>query len=189
MTSEVEPDLYKSTKDTSSNMSQNYNRPYNQTMFENTTVIVDYTDIYGNMSNSTSTAETVHDKSYSKDIRLITLYLTIILGTIGGMLVLLWMWTRLKARVNSLSRVNSFILNLTVADLLVIGFACLPQLVWEYVDREWIAGEFMCKIVKFLQSFTMMLSTNMLVVIAIDRHQAILKPLKTPIAVSSSLCK
>jgi hypothetical protein len=45
-------------------------------------------------------------------------------------------------------------------------------------NREWYAGAFMCKFIKFLQSFTMMASTNVVVVIAIDRHQAIRAPLK-----------
>ena len=132
--------------------------------------------------------ESVHDKDYNKRIRIATLYITIIIGTIGGALVFAWMWNnrRLKSRVNSLSRVNSFILNLTVADLMVMLLAVLPQLIWEYQDnRVWLAGEFMCKFIKFLQSFSMMASTNMLVVIAIDRHQAITKPLKTPMAVMS----
>lgn len=131
--------------------------------------------------SSTSICGTVHDMKYNESIRLISLYVMIILGTVGGILVLLWMWNnrRLNRRMNSLSRVNSFILNLTVADLMVVLLAILPQLVWEYQEnREWYAGAFMCKFIKFLQSFTMMASTNVVVVIAIDRHQAIRAPLK-----------
>ena len=131
--------------------------------------------------NKSSICGTVHDMKYNESIRLISLYVMIILGTVGGILVLLWMWNnrRLNRRMNSLSRVNSFILNLTVADLMVVLLAILPQLVWEYQEnRGWYAGAFMCKFIKFLQSFTMMASTNVVVVIAIDRHQAIRAPLK-----------
>lgn len=130
-------------------------------------------------------ANSVHDIELDKSVRLLILYLTIVLGIVGGLLVLLWMACnkRLTRKVNHLSRVNSFILNLTVADLCVILLAVLPQLIWEYRDREWIAGAAMCKIVKFLQTFSITCSNYMLVVIAIDRHQAIRYPLKESIAV------
>lgn len=129
----------------------------------------------------------VHDKAYIPTVRITTLYATIFIGTLGAVLVLLLMWSnrRHKSRLSSFSRVNSLILNLTIADLLVMFFAVLPQLVWEYQDqREWLGGAFLCKTIKFLQSFTLMASTNMVVIIAIDRHQAITKPLKSPWAVS-----
>ena len=134
-------------------------------------------------------ANSVHDIELDKSVRLLILYLTIVLGIVGGLLVLLWMACnkRLTRKVNHLSRVNSFILNLTVADLCVILLAVLPQLIWEYRDREWIAGPAMCKIVKFLQTFSITCSNYMLVVIAIDRHQAIRYPLKESIAVSCLL--
>ncbi|XP_060080001.1 cephalotocin receptor 2-like [Ylistrum balloti] len=141
---------------------------------------------FSNDTGNVTRCRSVHDKEYNKKIRIINLYITLILGTLGGIMVLAWMSNnrRLKTRMNSLSRVNSFILNLTIADLAVMFLAVLTQLIWEYQDnREWRAGAFLCKMVKFCQSFTLMASTNMLVVIAIDRHQAILRPLKTPIAV------
>ena len=134
-------------------------------------------------------ANSVHDIQLDKSVRLAILYLTIIFGIIGGLLVLLWMACnkRLTRKVNLLSRVNTFILNLTIADLGVILLAVLPQLIWEYRDREWTAGPAMCKIVKFLQTFSITCSNYMLVVIAIDRHQAIRYPLKESIAVGYRL--
>ena len=130
-------------------------------------------------------ANSVHDIKLDKSVRLAILYLTIIFGIVGGFLVLVWMACnkRLTRKVNLLSRVNTFILNLTIADLGVILLAVLPQLIWEYRDREWTAGPAMCKIVKFLQTFSITCSNYMLVVIAIDRHQAIRYPLKESIAV------
>lgn len=130
-------------------------------------------------------ANSVHDIGLDKSVRLLILYLTIVFGIVGGLLVLIWMACnkRLTRKVNHMSRVNSFILNLTIADLCVILLAVLPQLVWEYSDREWTAGPVMCKLVKFLQTFSITCSNYMLVVIAIDRHQAIRYPLKESIAV------
>lgn len=131
-------------------------------------------------------AGTVHDIELDKPYRLLILFLTVGLCIVGSILVLVWMLCnqRLSRNSNHFSRVNSFILNLTVADLLVIVLAVLPQLVWEYVDRQWSLGDVMCRLVKFLQSFSMMSSNYMLVVIAIDRHQAVTAPLKEPIPVS-----
>ncbi|XP_063431093.1 arg8-vasotocin receptor-like [Mytilus trossulus] len=154
---------------------------YNITNYSTLTPQVDMFNTTEPSNKSTNICENVHDKKYDETIRRASLYVMIIIGTLGGIFVLLWMWNnrRLNRRMNSLSRVNSFILNLTVADLMVVLLAILPQLIWEYQDqREWHAGAFMCKFIKFLQSFTMMASTNVVVVIAIDRHLAIRAPLK-----------
>lgn len=141
------------------------------------------TSANGQQGFNKSSAESVHDKSYSKVMRLTCLYIMIIGGIIGGFLLLIWV----KMNRRWKSRINILILNLSAADLSVIFFACTPQLIWEYVDREWFAGAFMCKLVKFMQSFSMMASTNMLIVIALDRHQAIRAPLRKPMAVSMNI--
>lgn len=132
------------------------------------------------IARGTRRCGTVHDIQNHKPTRLAILYSTIILGLVGCALVLLWMACNRKVspRFSHLSRVNAFILNLTFADFLVIAVAVIPQLVWEYVDREWTAGPVICRLVKFLQGFSMMASNYILVVIAIDRHQAIRAPLK-----------
>ena len=140
---------------------------------------------YQETNQSEGCKYSVHDIEQDARIRLAILYATIIFGVIGSILVLSWMVCnkKLTPRFNHLSRVNSFILNLTIADMLVILLAVLPQLIWEYADREWRAGPVMCKILKFLQSFSMMASNYILVVIAVDRHQAIRAPLKESMAV------
>lgn len=139
-----------------------------------------------NVTNKTGVcANTVHDIQLELKYRLLVLYLTICLCIVGSILVVLWMVCnrRISKKFNHLSRVNAFILNLTLADALVIFLAVLPQLIWEYVDREWVAGDFMCRLVKFLQIFSMVSSNYMLVVIAADRHQAIRSPLKETVSV------
>lgn len=144
-------------------------------------------EVVKNETNTTGTCtNSVHDIQLELKYRLLVLYLTICLCIVGSCLVVLWMICnkRISKKFNHLSRVNAFILNLTLADVLVILLAVLPQLVWEYVDREWPAGDFMCRVVKFLQTFSMLSSNYMLVVIALDRHQAIRSPLKETISVS-----
>lgn len=139
------------------------------------------------VSVNSQRCRSVHDIENHKPTRLAILYSTIILGLLGSVLVILWMVCNRKVspRFSHLSRVNAFILNLTFADLLVIVIAVLPQLIWEYVDREWTAGPVMCRLVKFFQSFSMLASNYILVVIAIDRHQAIRAPLKESLPVST----
>lgn len=121
----------------------------------------------------------VADAAFNKDIRIIVLYIQIILGSLGGFGVCLWVWYNRRRK----SRVIQLIMHVVLSDLCVIFGACLPQLIWEY-DRRWRAGDAGCKIIKFVQSFALMASNNMLVVLSLDRLQAIRWPLRTPIAVS-----
>ncbi|GAB1606665.1 arg8-vasotocin receptor-like [Argonauta hians] len=163
---------------------------FNDTWFDNKWTSLPYTTMSTSSSSSSSSrsssftstdimVESVHDKSYSKVVRLVCLYVMIIGGAIGGVLLLIWV----KMNRRWKSRINVLILNLSAADISVILFASIPQLIWEYADREWLAGAFMCKVVKFMQSFSLMASTNMLIVIALDRHQAIRAPLRKPMAI------
>ena len=135
----------------------------------------------GRSYNVTTPGGTVHDIDYDFTVRVTVLYVQIVLGTVGGVLVMVWILYNRRLR----TRVNALILNLCVADLMVMYLGCVTQLVWEYTDREWLAGDFMCRLMKFFMIFANCSSTNMLVVIAIDRHQAIRSPLREPFAVSA----
>lgn len=121
------------------------------------------------------------DAEFDKNLRLITLYVIIFVGLLGCALVLIWLYQNRRRK----SRVNVLILNVTISDLLVICFACLMQVVWEHFEREWLAGIFMCKFLKWMQGFVLMASNNLVVVLSIDRHQAIRAPLKQPFSVST----
>lgn len=56
----------------------------------------------------------------------------------------------------------------------------IAQVVWEHADRWWLAGDVICRVLKYAQSFAIMSSVNMLVVLSVDRHQAIRRPLHPP---------
>ena len=120
------------------------------------------------------------DAEFDKQSRIIVLYVEVILGAIGGIGVFLWLWHNRRSK----SRVNALILHLALSDWLVVLLACLPQLIWEY-DRQWRASNAFCKVFKFIQSFAMMASNNMVVVLSIDRHQAIRSPLREAFPVST----
>ena len=132
--------------------------------------------------NGTYKEKNVADAEWDKDTRIIILWVQIILGFIGGFAVCGWLWYNRKRK----SRVNVVMLHVTLSDLLVM-VTTLTQVIWEMVDRWWLAGDALCRIIKFYQSFSMMASSYMLVLLSIDRHQAIRSPLRDPPAVSNTI--
>lgn len=82
-----------------------------------------------------------------------------------------------REKRRSRSTVYTLIHHLSVADLFVT-FACLTtESVWTYTV-EWVAGNFLCKLIKFLQMFSLYLSTFILVLIGVDRFTAVRYPMK-----------
>lgn len=122
---------------------------------------------------------------FNKNARISCLVLEIVIGCIGLGLNFMWLWTRRRRKF----RVNKIILHVSIADLLVINGACMIQLIWELqTDRQWKAGDFMCRVIKYFQSFAMIASSMMLLVLAFDRHQAIVYPLRRQFSVSICTC-
>ena len=50
-------------------------------------------------------------------------------------------------------------------------------LVWEMMERRWVAGLAACKIFKFLQTFSLTSSNYMILALALERHRAVTRPL------------
>ncbi|XP_072924844.1 pyroglutamylated RF-amide peptide receptor isoform X1 [Hemitrygon akajei] len=78
-----------------------------------------------------------------------------------------------------------FITSLAISDLLISVF-CVPFTLLQHLSANWVAGEFLCKMVSFVQ--TMAVSTGILtmVCIAVERFQGVLYPLR-PRSTSASL--
>ncbi|XP_013134475.1 PREDICTED: cardioacceleratory peptide receptor-like [Papilio polytes] len=74
------------------------------------------------------------------------------------------------------SRMNFFIMQLAIADLFV-GLIYVFVDIIQKITIAWYAGEFMCKVVKFLQAVVMYASTYVLVALSIDRCDAITNPM------------
>ncbi|GAB6029575.1 hypothetical protein CHUAL_005318 [Chamberlinius hualienensis] len=106
--------------------------------------------------------------------RIAILWIFAVLGSIGNLLVIIWICGHRNWR----SRINMLILHLALADTFVIVMAICPQLAWEYALRQWEMGDGMCRIFKFLQTSIISVSNYMVVVLAIDRYCAIRRPLK-----------
>ncbi|KAF7711415.1 vasopressin V2 receptor [Silurus meridionalis] len=84
----------------------------------------------------------------------------------------------LLRRRGSMSRMRVFVLHLCLADLTVAFFQVCPQLLWDITDR-FVGPDLVCRLVKYLQVVGMFASTYMIVVMTVDRYQAVCKPMAT----------
>lgn len=89
-----------------------------------------------------------------------------------GLLLILW------RRRKQVSRMRVFVFHLCLADLVVAFFQVCPQLMWDITDR-FVGPDLVCRLVKYLQVVGMFASTYMIVVMTIDRYQAICNPMVT----------
>ena len=105
---------------------------------------------------------------------LIALYsIVFVVGFIGNSLVIYIFTKNRKMRTVT----NSFLVNLAVCDLLVVCM-CMPFSVAFEIYANWIYGDAMCKIVTFVQGFSVISSILTLTVISAERFYAIRKPIR-----------
>lgn len=78
----------------------------------------------------------------------------------------------------SWTAIYSLIFQLSVADLLVTVFCIAGEAAWSFTV-QWYAGNYACKLFKFLQMFALYLSTFVLVLIGVDRWLAVKYPMKS----------
>ncbi|XP_070562471.1 probable G-protein coupled receptor 19 [Ptychodera flava] len=74
------------------------------------------------------------------------------------------------------STTNYFVVSLAWADLLV-AFLCMPFIAARVISTEWVFGDFMCKLVRFLQLLTPGSTVYVLIAISFDRFYTIIYPL------------
>lgn len=86
--------------------------------------------------------------------------------------LLLVLWRQRK----QMSRMRIFVFNLCLADLVVAFFQVCPQLMWDITDR-FVGPDLVCRLVKYLQALGMFSSTYMIVVMTVDRYQAVCNPM------------
>ncbi|OCT99651.1 neuropeptide Y receptor type 5 [Xenopus laevis] len=111
------------------------------------------------------------------DIRyfLIGLYTFVsLLGFMGNLLILLAIFKKRKQK----TIINYLIGNLAFSDILVVLF-CSPFTLTCVLLDQWIFGEVMCHVVPFLQCVSVLISTLMLMSIALVRYHMIKHPLST----------
>ncbi|CAF0937158.1 unnamed protein product [Rotaria sp. Silwood1] len=117
----------------------------------------------------------------SRDLRhtrLVLLSILFIVGLTGCSIVIYWLIRYARWNMRS-ARICSLILNLIIADLSVYIFATGIQIFWEFqTNRQWPFNDFLCRVAKFFQSFSILSSSYLVVIMAIDRCIAIVTPLK-----------
>ncbi|XP_012286313.1 orexin receptor type 1 [Orussus abietinus] len=104
---------------------------------------------------------------------LITLYVPIIvLAVTANILVVVVVYKYHYMR----SPINYFVVNLSVADLLVT-MICMPMAVSQAVSIVWVYGETMCKFFFYLQGVSVAASVFTITAMSIDRYLAIRSPI------------
>ncbi|XP_041370960.1 cholecystokinin receptor type A-like [Gigantopelta aegis] len=97
-----------------------------------------------------------------------------VVGIIGNVLVI---QAVLRLKVMR-TRMNYFLMSLSVADLLVLT-VCQPSAMMEFYGKErWLIGEAMCKIVPFLENASLHSSILTLLTIGFERYCAICYPFR-----------
>ncbi|XP_061085847.1 arg8-vasotocin receptor-like [Conger conger] len=90
----------------------------------------------------------------------------------GNLILLYALWRKRKRN----SRTHLFLLHLCFADLVVAFFQVLPQLSMEITYR-FKGTDVACRAVKYLQVVGMFASTYMIVVMTVDRYNAVCRPM------------
>jgi arginine vasopressin receptor 1A len=122
-------------------------------------------------ANSTSGSDDRDEALAQVEIALLATMFTV--SVLGNIAVLLALYAKSEKK---LSRMYYFILHLSVADLCTTFLSTLPQLTWD-VTYSFYGGSFLCKIVKYLQTLGLYLSSFILTATALDRYQAVCHPL------------
>ncbi|KAL5022392.1 hypothetical protein ScPMuIL_001547, partial [Solemya velum] len=95
-----------------------------------------------------------------------------VFGLIGNFLVCYVIWKNNHLRTVT----NSFLMNLAVADFMVI-LICLPPTLTHHITESWFLGGAMCKIVGYIQDVSVLVSVLTLTAISVERYLAICNPL------------
>ncbi|NP_001306796.1 neuropeptide Y receptor type 5 [Callorhinchus milii] len=119
----------------------------------------------------------IHDISYL----LVGIYIFIsVLGILGNFCILVALYKNLKQK----SMINFLIGNLALSDILILLF-CTPFTLTCLLLDQWIFGEVMCYIVPFVQCVSVMVSTLMLMSIAMVRYHMINHPLSNHVTINT----
>ncbi|XP_074026927.1 ecdysis triggering hormone receptor isoform X2 [Leptinotarsa decemlineata] len=133
-------------------------------------------DIYNN-SNVTNTTDGMYPvfPSYIRTTSMVLCVIIMCLGVIGNVMVPLVIFKTKDMRNST----NIFLVNLSVADLLVL-LVCTPTVLVEVNSRPetWVLGREMCKAVPFVELTVAHASVLTILAISFERYYAICKPLK-----------
>ncbi|XP_044019876.1 gonadotropin-releasing hormone II receptor isoform X1 [Aphidius gifuensis] len=129
-----------------------------------------------NIENTTLTPELPIDMRFNEGhvVSIVTYSILMIISITGNTTVL---YLILQRRRRNRSRINTMLMHLAVADLLVALLMMPMEITWA-ATVSWPFGDAMCRIMAFFRVFGIYLSSFVLVCISVDRYYAVLKPLQ-----------
>ncbi|KAH6919735.1 hypothetical protein HPB50_029277 [Hyalomma asiaticum] len=107
-------------------------------------------------------------------VRALVLVLIAGVSLFGNSATLVSIWAMGRARRSSL---YLLLAHLSVADLMVTAWCVVAEAAWT-VTVQWLGGEPLCKLFKYMQMFSLYLSTFILVVIGYDQLLALRYPME-----------
>ncbi|XP_014285975.1 QRFP-like peptide receptor isoform X2 [Halyomorpha halys] len=115
---------------------------------------------------------------------LIVYSITLLIGIAGNILIIftITVYRRMK------STTNMFLASLASADLLLI-LICIPVKVAKLFSYTWTMGEFLCKMVHYMQGVSAICSVLTLTAMSIERYYAIVHPMKAKYVCTISQAK
>ncbi|XP_055927811.1 adipokinetic hormone/corazonin-related peptide receptor variant I-like [Argiope bruennichi] len=142
--------------------------------------ITSSTSQYESVVNATNNSRTIEDLlEFTEESRVEAIIYTFLFlfATCGNVPVFISLIRGRRRR----SRIEEMIMHLTIADLIVTCVMIPLEICWR-ITVEWVAGDFLCRIMMFFRAFGPYLSSKVLVCISIDRFTAIVYPLKVNVA-------
>ncbi|KAK2576236.1 hypothetical protein KPH14_005605 [Odynerus spinipes] len=130
-----------------------------------------------NENDSLYTREELYDASTGVIIFLSFCYGTISVLAIVGNFLVMWIVATTRRMQNM---TNFFIANLALADI-IIGLFVIPFQFQAALLQRWNLPYFMCTFCPFVRTLSVNVSVFTLMIIAVDRHRAVLKPLSAPL--------
>ncbi|XP_072308828.1 vasopressin V2 receptor-like [Eucyclogobius newberryi] len=122
--------------------------------------------------NSSGFSEYIPRDEYLAKVEIALLGLIFVAAAILNTALLCVLWRQRK----QMTRMRVFVFHLCLADLVVAFFQVCPQLLWDITDR-FVGPDLICRLVKYLQVLGMFSSTYMIVVMTVDRYQAVCNPM------------
>lgn len=116
--------------------------------------------------------ETFIAQSRRNGMTLLIMYIVLyVIGIFGNCTVLYHI-----RKQQSRSNVNFYIIQLAIADLIVINCTILTEIGWR-ITVQWVTSEVGCKFVQALRIFGLYLTSNIVICITLDRFFAFVFPL------------
>nr|QVK45721.1 G protein-coupled receptor [Proales similis] len=132
------------------------------------------------MSNRTDSVA-IRKMSYQINISKVVIYsILFVVGATGNTFSFVTLLRLKKEQIKShpsKARIWLLLLNLCIADLMVTFILMPLEIVWA-ITNAWLAGNAVCKLMMFLRTFGIYLSSFLIISITIDRYLAITRPLR-----------